>query len=119
MDTIEILGLKLNTRIGVYAWEHHVKQPIIINLALGIDSFKAAQTDDLTYTLNYADLAKDLNDYLAHSHFNLIETLAHQIIEFIFLNYQHTQHIKLNIQKPLALRQARSVGLTLERSKHE
>ena len=58
MDTIFIHDLRVETRIGVYAWEQHLPQPLLIDLELALPSEKAFASDDFADTLDYAAVAK-------------------------------------------------------------
>ena len=47
MNTIFIQDLRLETRIGVYEWEQHVGQPLLLNIEFEIPSAKAFASDKL------------------------------------------------------------------------
>src|SRR5438094_816153 len=49
MNTIFIRELRIETRIGVYEWEQHMAQPLLIDIELEVPSAKAFASD------NFAD----------------------------------------------------------------
>lgn len=44
MDKVFIRQLEIQTHIGVHAWEHHIRRPLLLDLDLGIDIREAAAT---------------------------------------------------------------------------
>src|SRR5205814_9942159 len=46
MNTIFVRELRVETRIGIYAWEQHLAQPLLIDLELALPSAKAFASDD-------------------------------------------------------------------------
>ena len=46
MNTIFVHELRVETRIGIYAWEQHLAQPLLIDLELALPSAKAFASDD-------------------------------------------------------------------------
>ena len=53
MDTIFITDLRVETRIGVYEWEKHVRQPVLINIEIAMPHSRAGASDDLADALDY------------------------------------------------------------------
>jgi hypothetical protein len=47
MNTIFVHELRVETRIGIYAWEQHLAQPLLIDLELALPSAKAFASDVL------------------------------------------------------------------------
>ena len=56
MDRIFIEELVVFARIGVYDWEQQIKQKLVFDLEMAWDCQKAAETDDVQYCLNYAEV---------------------------------------------------------------
>jgi dihydroneopterin aldolase len=114
MDIIYIRDLKIETVIGIYAWERQVKQPIILNLQMATDIQRAALTDQIENTLNYKAVAKRLIDFVSHSQFQLVETLAEKIAEIVITEF-NVPWVRLELNKRGAVRGARDVGILIER----
>ena len=60
MDIIYLRDLRIDTIIGIYDWERRMKQTIIIDLEMGTDIRRAANSDNIEDTLNYKAVAKRL-----------------------------------------------------------
>jgi 7,8-dihydroneopterin aldolase/epimerase/oxygenase len=115
MGIVFIKALKLKTIIGIYAWERCVKQTVILDLEMHWDIQKASKTDDIQDTLDYKKVAQTIEDYVDHSHFQLIEALAEAIANLVMETF-HIEKIKVTVIKPAALSNAESVGVTIERA---
>ena len=83
MDKIFLTELKVDTIIGIWEWERRIRQTIIIDLEMSADIASAAATDDVADTLNYKSVAKRIQEYVAESSFQLVETLAERIAGII------------------------------------
>lgn len=114
MDIIYIRELKIETVIGIYAWERQVKQAIILNLQMATDIRRAAATDQIEYTLNYKAVAKRLIEFVSHSEFQLVETLAEKITEVVMTEF-NVPWVRLELNKRGAVRGAKDVGILIER----
>ncbi len=116
MDIIYLRKLKINTVVGVFDWERQIKQTIILDLEMAADIHKAALTDHLDDTLNYKAVAKRLIDFVSHSEFQLIETLAERVTEIVLTEFS-VSWVRLQLNKPGAVRGAQDVGILIERGK--
>lgn len=114
MDRIFISDLRIDTIIGIYDWERQVRQTVSFDLEMAHDIRRAAQTDDIQYTLNYKAVAKRLITFVESSQFLLIETLAEDAARLIMVEFA-VPWLRLTLHKPGALRGARSVGVMIER----
>ncbi len=81
---------------------------------MGIDCQKISINDAIIDTINYAQMSEDLIAYAKGARFDLIETLAQKMAEFIRQHYPITQ-LKLSLEKPGAISQAKTVGVVIER----
>ncbi|MFA6036489.1 MAG: dihydroneopterin aldolase [Legionellales bacterium] len=115
MDKLYIRELVLNTTIGCLAWEKQMLQTVIVSLEMGIDCKKISETDDIHATLNYALMSEQLIAFAKQARFELIETLAQKIAEFIHQHYPSIKHLKLSLEKPGALAKVKTVGVVIER----
>jgi FolB domain-containing protein len=60
-DLIEVRGLKLRGRIGVTADERSQDQPLVMSIAARLDTRAASTTDDLTATLDYEEVVRQIS----------------------------------------------------------
>ncbi|MBI5392600.1 dihydroneopterin aldolase [Candidatus Woesearchaeota archaeon] len=87
MDKISLTGIKINCIIGVNADEKTVKQELLLDVDLFLSVQKAAQSDNLNDTINYAEVLSLLRKTIESKQFNLIETIAQQSAELLLKNY--------------------------------
>ncbi len=118
MDIIYLSQLKLETLIGVYAWERQAKRTIFIDLELATDTRRAASTDDLVHTVDYGALAQRLTELAEKSEFFLIETLADRLANLILQEF-NVRWLRLKLSKRGAIPTAADVGLVIERGSLE
>ena len=115
-DRIKITDLHLRAIIGINPDERKNLQDVLINIVLYVDSRPAAKSDDISDSANYRTITKEIIKLVESSRFYLIEKLASEIAA-ICLKSQQVETVSVNVQKPPALRFAKSVGITIERSK--
>lgn len=118
MDIIYLRDLRIDTVIGIYDWERRMKQTIILDLEMGTDIRKAANSDNIDDTLNYKAVAKRLMTYVGDSEFELVETLAERITEIIMTEFA-VPWCRLSLNKKGAVRGVRDVGVIIERGNKE
>jgi len=116
MDIIYLRGLKIETIIGVFDWERKIKQTVVLDLEMAADIRQAAATDELEDTLNYKAVAKRLIDFVSHSEFKLVETLSERITEIVLTEFS-VPWVRLQLNKPGAVRGAEDVGILIERGR--
>lgn len=117
MDKVFIKGLSIQTTIGFFAWEKEIKQTLVIDLAMGWDTSKAAENDELAKTLDYADISEKIAEFANQNPVDLIETLAERMATFLMDTYQ-IPWLKLSIGKPGAVHNAQTVGVEIERGQY-
>jgi len=114
MDIVYIRDLEVRTIIGIYDWEREQRQVVSINLEMGFDNRKAAESDSIEDALDYKAVSKRLIDYVEHSEFFLVETLAERIAEIVRSEFG-VPWLRLRLGKPGAVTGARDVGVVIER----
>ena len=114
MDRVFINDLRIETIIGIYDWERKVRQTISLDLEMGTDIRRSAETDAIEDTLNYKAVAKRLIAFVGDSEYQLVETLAEKIAEIVLHEFD-VPWLKLTVHKPGAVRGSRDVGVIIER----
>jgi len=114
MDKIFINNLRVDTTIGIYQWERCVKQKVNFDIILACDTQEAAKKDTLEDTLDYAQISSAITDFVSHSRFKLIETLAHEVMEFLYHSFT-LSGVQLKLSKPAAIKNAQEAGLIIQR----
>ena len=113
---IQITDLKLKTIIGTNDWERHTKQNILINISLEYPATRAIATDDLKETIDYRGLTKKIIKEVTLSRFELLEKLTAFVLRIVMENPK-IKSATVRIDKPRALRFARSVSVELSASR--
>jgi len=113
-DQIQIKDLHLRTIIGINEEERRSLQDVIINLALDTDMSAAGESDDIAQAVNYRTLTKRIIQMVETSQYYLVEKLAVEIAA-ICLEDTRIERVRVTVEKPGALRFARSVGVSIER----
>ena len=114
MDKIHIRDVLLRCVIGTNPEERREKQDVVINICLHADLGRAAETDDLADTLDYKAVKKAVVDLVEASEFNLIEALAGDIARRC-LEFDRVEQVDVTVDKPGALRFARTVAVEMSR----
>jgi FolB domain-containing protein len=118
MDKIIVRDLLLRGIVGLNDWEREKKQDILVNLVLYTDTRAAAATDNADQILNYRTVAKSVIAHVESSQHYLVETLANEIARICIV--EHGAHrVRVIVEKPGALRFARSVGVDIERDRSD
>jgi dihydroneopterin aldolase len=115
-DTIFLHDLRVETIVGIWDWERKIRQTVSIDLEMGADIRRAAETDSIDDTLNYKDVAKRVRQFVADSEFQLVETMAEKVAEVVLAEFE-LPWIDVRINKPGAIRGARDVGVHIRRSR--
>lgn len=113
-DRIFIEELSVFAQIGVYDWEQQIKQKLVFDLEMVWNCRQAAETDDVQYCLNYADVSKFIIDYVESKPFLLIERVAYEVAEQLQTHF-NIQGLRLKLSKPKAVAQAKHVGIIVQR----
>lgn len=114
LDCIHIKDLFLRCIIGINPDERTKKQDVLINVTLYADLSSAGQSDRMEDTVNYKQIKNRIVEMVEHSSFFLVERLAERIAE-ICLEDPGVHYARVLVEKPGALRFARSVGVEIVR----
>lgn len=117
-DRIVIKNLFLRTIIGINDDERANRQDVLINLVLETDTRIPGRSDDIADAVNYRSMTKQVIDLVEGSKFYLVEKMAEEIAG-LCLHDKRIARATVSVEKPAALRFARSVGVTIERSQSD
>lgn len=115
-DTIFIDDLLVRCIIGIHDWERKARQDVLINIELDVDTAKAGASDDFGDTVDYRALAKRVIEMAEASGYQLVEALAEEIARLSLMD-ERVERARVRVEKPGAIRFARSVGVTIERGR--
>ena len=114
MDIIFLGGLEVETIIGIYDWERVTKQTVILDIEMAFDIQKAAETDDIQYTLDYKTVSQRIVSFVEASQFLLVEKLISEIADII-RNEFNVPWVRITLNKKGAISAAKDVGIIIER----
>ena len=117
-DQIQIKDLRLRTIIGINDEERRNLQEVLINITLYADTRPAGLSDDIADAVNYRTITKGIIALVEDSSFYLVEKMVAEIADLCLEN-QQVKRVQVSVEKPGALRFARSVGITVERSRDD
>lgn len=117
-DRLAVRGLALHGHHGVFDFERRDGQEFVIDLVLGVDSSRAAVSDDLQDTVDYGTLVDRVRAAVENDPVDLIETLAQRIAD-VCLRDARVADVEVTVHKPHAPIQAtfNDVALTINRSR--
>lgn len=101
-DQIRVNGIKALGYHGVLPHEAIEGQEFSVDLLVTLDLRAASLSDDLTETINYADLAQIAYDNIVGERVQLIERLAGRIAEEISSTYPQITSVSVTVHKPHA-----------------
>lgn len=114
LDRIHIRDLELRCIVGVYPEERCEKQDVIINVTLYCDLRAACRSDHLEDTIDYKSLKKRIVAEVEESSHFLVERLAQHVAD-VCLEDSRIKKVDVIVDKPGALRFARSVAIEISR----
>ncbi len=117
-DYVNIDDLQLRTIIGINPDERVNLQDIFVSIRLQTDTRAAGTSDDIADAVNYRTLTKEVIDLVESTQYFLVEKLAEEIAR-VCLQDERVARVSVRLRKPGALRFARSVGVTIERSRSD
>jgi D-erythro-7,8-dihydroneopterin triphosphate epimerase len=115
-DRIFIRDLTIRCIVGIEEHERREKQDVLVHLTMHTDLRRAGRTDALEDTVDYRALKKRILHLAEESRFRLVEALAQSIADEC-LRDQRVERVEVVVEKPGALRFARSAGVAIVRSR--
>lgn len=117
MDKIHIRDLLLRCIIGIEPEEREKKQDVVISITIHADLAEAGRSDNFALTVDYKSVKKRVVELVEGSEFHLIESLAESVAA-VCLEPELVERVDVLVEKPGALRFARTVGVEISRSKN-
>lgn len=114
MDRIRISDLLVRCILGINEDERREKQDVVINLIIHADLYQAGMSDNMKDTVDYRAIKKRILAMVERSQYFLVEALAESIAE-LCLGYEGVRQVDVCVEKPHALRFARSVAVEISR----
>ena len=100
-DHIEIRGLRGHGHHGMYPQEREQGQQFSVDVTLWLDLAPAAASDDVTLTVHYGELARQVVAVVEGESVALLETLAARIAAVCLVDARVGQ-VQITVHKPHA-----------------
>ena len=116
-DLIEIKGIKSFGYHGVFESENIAGQDFFVDITLELDLTRASISDDVTDTVNYAEVTELVVEEIIGESVALIEKLAGRIAERIKSSYPQVATVSVTVHKPQApvSAQVEDISVTISR----
>lgn len=121
LDSIKIKDLEVYANHGVLSEENNLGQKFYISAELFLSFDKAIEKDDINFSVNYSDVCNIITKYMQENTFNLIESVASNLIFEIMDIYPIVNGITIELKKPWApIRLSlKNVSVKIKRFRHE
>ena len=113
MDMLRIEGLRIETRIGVHAWEQKIDQVLLLDIEIPHDFSNI--NDSLEQTVDYAALCLHVTELVTSTAWQLIETVATTVAASIQIAFD-LKALMVRVCKPDAIEAARNICVEVRRS---
>ena len=101
--------------VGINPEERQHEQDILVNATLWADTRPAAASDAIEDAVNYRSVAKAMIAHLREGRPRLVERLAEELAGICLAADERIAEVEVSVEKPGALRHARSVGVVIRR----
>ena len=99
MDKIYFQRMSFYGYHGVFPAEAELGQRFYVDLELDLDLSRAARSDDLHDTVNYADVYALVKEIVEGERFKLVEALTGRIAEQLLASFPFAE-VKVKVTKP-------------------
>jgi FolB domain-containing protein len=116
MDRIIISDLRSRCIVGVNEDERREKQDVMITIHLYADLGTPGKTDRFEDAIDYRAIKKQVLEFVEESKYFLLEALTDAVAN-ICLKHRGIVKVRVRVDKPFALRFARSVAVEIVRKR--
>ena len=102
MDKIYLKNVEIFANHGVFQEEKNLGQKFILDLELTLSLEEAGKSGDLTKSVHYGELCHGIEKEFTKVSYDLIETAAEKVAEYILINYPMVENVKVTLKKPWA-----------------
>lgn len=117
LDRILIKDLSIPGILGINPEERVNEQEILVNAVLWADTRPGAATDDIDDAVNYRTVTKAMIAHIREGKPMLVERLVQELVDICFAMEPRIKRVEMTVEKPGALRYARSVGINITRDR--
>ncbi|MNE24739.1 Dihydroneopterin aldolase [compost metagenome] len=114
MDKMVLKRMEYYGYHGVFDEERKLGQRFYVDLVLELDLSAAGKSDDLTKTVNYAEIHELVKGIVERKSFKLIEALAEHIASVVLGTYTMIDALTVGVTKPHPPFDIHFEGVTVE-----
>jgi 7,8-dihydroneopterin aldolase/epimerase/oxygenase len=97
--TVRLINATFYARHGVSQEEHRLGGRFEVDVAMHLDFREAAETDDLSKTVDYERVYGLVRDLVTHNSFYLIERLAYLIAAEVLRSFEMVEETEVTVRK--------------------
>ena len=116
--TVLIKDFFVSEIIGIHKHEKNKKQKIIFNIVINVKQNTIPDENDITSIVDYEKITNKLKNLAKRKNYNFLESLAEDSFKEIFQD-NRINSLKIKIEKPDAITNARSVGVEVFKSRSD
>lgn len=116
-DRVFIKDLLVRGIVGVNPDERTKPQDVLINVTMWTDTRPAAHSDRIDDAVNYRTVAKKIISHVEGGNPELVERLVAELADIVLAADGRIEKVEVSLEKPGALRFAKSVGVTIQRDR--
>jgi len=108
----------VNEIIGIHKHEKINKQNIIFNIVIDVNQNTFPDENNISSIVDYEKITNKLESLARYKNYNFLESLAEDSFKEIFED-KRIDSIKIKIEKPEAIENAKSVGVEIFKSRSD
>ena len=116
--TVLIKDFIIHEIIGIHKYEKINKQKIIFNIVINVNQNIIPDENNLSSIVDYEKITNKLEILVKNKKYNFLESLAEDSFNEIFAD-KRINSVKIKIEKPDAITNARSVGVEVFKSRSD
>ena len=116
--TVLIKDFLINEIIGIHKHEKINKQKIIFNIIIDVNQNMIPNENNLSSIVDYEKITNKLEFLAKNKNYNFLESLAEDSFKEIFMD-ERINSINIKIEKPDAIKNAKSVGVEVFKSRND
>ena len=119
MGIVGIKRLNVQTIIGLLPHERIYPQQLLLDIEMTVHFEQCIQdrTEDLSQSVDYSEVAKNLTTWIQESKFELIESIALEGTKRLLESFPNIEHCKITVLKPEAIPEADAAMVSWQRSR--
>ena len=116
--TVLIKDFLINEIIGIHEHEKINKQKIIFNIVIDVNQNTLPNENNISSIVDYEKITNKLENLAKNKNYNFLESLAEDSFKEIFED-KRINSVKIKIEKPEAIKNAKSVGVEIFKSRND